>query len=83
MPYPFDGGVTASVGGTASTTMGFTLVRVQAKEEAPLMALIGGGGAHVISTIAEVTFYGTDQAGRAVSVTGRISVDFDDWGDPD
>jgi len=83
VPYAFDGAATGSISGTSTTSMGFTLVRVQAKEEAPLKALIGGGGAHVISTIAEVTFYGTDQAGRAVSVTGRISVDFDDWGDPD
>ena len=35
----------------------------------------------VISTIAEVTFYGHDQNGRAVSVTGRLDVDFSDWGD--
>ena len=63
-------------------TAGFTLVRVQAKQEAPLKALVGNGGAIAISTIAEVTFYGTDQAGRPVSVTGQISVDFNDWGDP-
>jgi hypothetical protein len=82
VPYAFDGGLTVSISGTSSSTATFTLVRAQAKEEAPLKALAGSGGAIVISTIAEVTFYGTDQAGRAVSVTGRISVDFSDWGDP-
>jgi len=81
VPYPFDGGMTLTVtdsGGTGT----FTLVRVQAKGESPLKALANGGGANTISTIAEVTFYGTDQAGRTVSVTGRIGVTFSDWGDP-
>ncbi len=81
VPYAFDGGMTITVG-SAATTGSFTLVRVQAKEEGPLQALAGGGGADVISTIAKVTFFGTDQAGRAVSVTGTISVNFADWGDP-
>ena len=61
---------------------GLTLVRLQAKSEAPLKALIGGNGAFAISTIAEITFYGQDQAGREVSVTAKISVTFADWGDP-
>jgi len=42
-----------------------------------------GGGALIISTIAEVTFYGHDQVGNQVSVTGTISVNFADWADPD
>ena len=33
--------------------------------------------------IAEVTFYGTDQAGNDVTVTGTISVTFADFGDPE
>ncbi len=81
VPYSFDGAVTLTVddtGGIAS----FNLVRVQAKAEAPLQALAVNGGAQVISTIAYVTFYGADQAGRAVSVTGAISVNFANWADP-
>jgi hypothetical protein len=61
----------------------FVLVRVQAKLEAPLAALSGLGGATVISTLAEVTFYGRDQTGREVAVTGTISVNFADWADED
>ena len=34
------------------------------------------------STIAEITFYGRDQAGHDVNTTARISVNFADWGDP-
>ncbi len=60
----------------------FALVRAQAKLEAPLKALRGAGGAIVLSTIAEITFYGQDQNGNTVSVTGFISVNFADWGDP-
>ena len=81
VPYGFDGAVTGTIGPTPGK-LNFVLVRTQAKDEAPLRALRQMGGAMVISTIAEVTFYGRDQAGNAVSVTGRISVNFADWGDP-
>jgi hypothetical protein len=77
VPYPFDGGLTLTITGSGST--GFTLVRIQAKEEAPLQALRFGGGAITISTVARVTFYGHDQTGREVSVTGNIEVNFADW----
>ncbi len=80
VPHPFEGAFTVTVG-SASAEAGFILVRLQAKVEAPLLALRGGGGAFAISTIAEVTFYGQDQTGHAVSVTGRISVNFADWAD--
>ncbi|HSK09449.1 MAG TPA: hypothetical protein VK911_07725 [Vicinamibacterales bacterium] len=81
VPHPFDGAATGTFG-KSSSELSFILVRAQAKREAPLLALRGMGGAQVISTIAEVTFYGRDQAGNAVSVAGRISVNFADWGDP-
>jgi hypothetical protein len=80
VPYGFDGAMTLTVGidgGTGS----FALVRAQAKMEAPLAALIQNP--MIISTIAEVTFYGRDQTGRDVEITGRIGVDFGNWGDPD
>jgi hypothetical protein len=78
VPYAFDSTVTATV--ADDTTIGFTLVRLQAKEEAPLRALAVSGV--IVSTIAEVTFYGHDQTGRAVSVTGNIGVSFGNFGDP-
>lgn len=81
VPYAFDGAITLTVR-DAAATVAMTLVRIQAKNEAPLKALAGGGGAFAISTIAEVTFYGKDQMGRDVSVVGKISVNFADWGDP-
>lgn len=82
VPYAFEGALTVTVGeGVAAAN--FSLVRVQAKREAPLSALAGGGGLGAISTIAEITFYGHDQTGRAASATGRISVDFADYADPE
>lgn len=77
VPFAFDGAVTATVAGSASVS--FTLVRIQAKQEAPLAALAFSGGANTITTIARVTFYGHDQNGREVSVAGNIEVNFSDW----
>jgi hypothetical protein len=72
VPFAFDGAVTATIAGTGS--VGFTLVRNQAKLEAPLAALAQGN--IPITTIATVTFYGHDQVGREVSVAGSIEVTF-------
>jgi hypothetical protein len=81
VPYAFDGAATATVN-DSPTTFTFVLVRLQAKLEQPLVTLVGHGGAEIISTIADVTFYGTDQAGNAVQTTGSISVNFADFADP-
>jgi hypothetical protein len=81
VPYAFDGAVTGTVDNTTPRAIVFVLVRAQAKNEAPLRALRGMGGSMLISTIARVTFYGHDQAGNGVSVTGQISVNFADWAD--
>ncbi len=81
VPYDFDGAVTLTVG-EATAAASFILVRVQAKQEAPLRALVGGGGRNSIFVIAEVTFYGRDQAGNDVAQTASITVNFADWGDP-
>jgi hypothetical protein len=79
VPYGFDGGMTVTVGD--NTVEGaFQIVRHIAKQEAPLGTL--QNGAVIISTIAEVTFFGRDQTGREVTATGRISVDFGNFGDP-
>jgi hypothetical protein len=82
VPHPFDGAITITVT-DEPTTAALTLVRIQSKLEGPLLPLVGAGGALAISTLAEVTFYGADQAGREVSATGRISITFADWGDPE
>ena len=76
VPYSFDGGmsVTVPAGGGATVTTVFELVRHVAKAEAPLLAL--RSSAVVLSTIAEITFFGRDQAGNEMSVTGSVQVNF-------
>jgi hypothetical protein len=86
VPWPFEGAGTVSV--TDEAQLSFVLVRAQAKLEAPLgqladVSVTGLGGAGIISTIADVTFFGQDQVGNDVSVAGSISVNFADWADPD
>jgi hypothetical protein len=80
VPFAFDSGVTVTVGGDGGST-GFELVRHTAKQEPPLRFL--QANADIISTIAEVTFYGRDQAGNEVSATGLIGVDFGNFADPE
>jgi hypothetical protein len=79
VPYPFDGAMTVTVR-EGEVTAGFELVRHIAKLEAPLKALVKSGVE--ISTITEVTFFGFDQTGREVSVTGRLLVNFANFADP-
>jgi hypothetical protein len=67
--------VTVPIEGTA--TAAFQLVRVTAKDEAPLRAL--ARSAEVIHTLADVTFYGKDVSGNDVSVTGTIGITFADF----
>jgi hypothetical protein len=80
VPYGFDGGMTMTVSTTESTGA-FEIVRHVAKEEAPLRALAANG--LIITTIAEITFYGHDQTGREVSVTGSMTVEFGNFADPE
>lgn len=81
VPYAFDGGATATITAGGTQPLRFVLVRAQAKTESPLAALRGGGGSIFISTLADVTFYGQDQNGNQIAVTGTISVNFADWAD--
>jgi hypothetical protein len=80
VPFAFDGAVTgtiAAAGGTSTLT--FELVRAVAKRETPLVNL--ASSQTVVTTIADVTFYGRDQAGNDVAVTGLIQIDFGNFGD--
>jgi hypothetical protein len=78
VPYAFDGAITATIADEGDVD--FLIVRHQAKEEAPLRALATNN--LIFSTIATVTFYGHDQTGRAVRVSGNISIGFANYADP-
>ena len=82
VPYAFDGGMTITVPATGSATGTFQVVRHSAKQEPPLRNMINSGGAQLISTVAEVTFYGRDQAGNDIQAVGTIQVNFGNFADP-
>ena len=80
VPYAFDTASTLTVTSTSSPqTLGFPLVRIQAKQEAPLLAL--RSNATFITTIADVTVYGQDLVGNTVSATGSIEITFGNMAD--
>jgi hypothetical protein len=81
VPHGFDGGLGVTMAPGAAVNVGIEIVRHQAKLEPPLANLARGGGQIFISTIAEVTLYGRDQNGNEVTATGRIDVQFGDFGD--
>ena len=81
VPHSFTSGMTFTVPPSGVFAGNFELVRIIAKSEAPLRALVSSPV--VISTIAEVTFFGRDQAGNELSAVGSIGVEFGNYGDPD
>jgi hypothetical protein len=81
VPFAFDGAATFTVPSDGDVSAGFELVRHVAKKETPLLPLVTNG--HLVTTIADVTFYGRDLAGNDVQATGKIQIDFGNFGDPD
>ena len=79
VPYAFDGAATGTIPTGGTLTLGFVLVRNVAKEESPLAQL--RNSPNIITSIANVTFYGADRTGNAISVTGQISISFGNFGD--
>ena len=79
VPFSFDGAVTATVPATGTVSLGFEIVRIVAKKEAPLVQLVSN--LDYITTIAEVTFYGRDQVGNDIDATGSMSIIFGNYGD--
>jgi hypothetical protein len=79
VPYGFDGATTVTIPAGGSASASFEIVRHVAKEESPLVQLINSPV--IISTITDVTFYGHDQVGNEISVTGSILIDFGNFGD--
>jgi hypothetical protein len=78
VPAPIEGSFTVTVSGGDSQGA-FILVSSTMKENSPLVQL--GGTPTEIHTIATITFFGRDQAGRDVQATAQISVHFADWAD--
>ena len=79
VPFAYDTASTVTVTPGTTTSTSFIIVRIQAKEESPLVQLVSNG--IIINAIADVTAYGTDAVGNAVSATGSIGVQFGNFGD--
>ena len=79
VPYAFDSASTGTVPASGTIDLPFEIVRNAAKLEAPLLALRTNN--IIISMIANLTFYGQDQVGNAISATGTLQVDFGNFGD--
>jgi hypothetical protein len=80
VPYAFDSAATITIQAGDTATLGFEIVRHVAKSESPLTQL--RSSFVVITTIADVTFYGTDQVGNDLSVTASMQINFGDFADP-
>ena len=79
VPYAFDGAATITVPISNSAGVTFELVRHVAKSESPLVQLINNFS--IITTIADVTFYGQDLVGNEIQAAGSIQVDFGNFAD--
>jgi hypothetical protein len=79
VPFGFDGAVTGTIPPTGTLTLSFELVRHVAKAESPLAQL--KTSPNIINTIADVTFYGTDLVGNAVTAAASMSIEFGNFGD--
>ena len=80
VPFSFDSGVTITVPPTGTATATFDVVRNSAKLEEPLLDLRNNN--IILSMIANITFYGTDQVGNAITATGTLQVNFGNFADP-
>jgi hypothetical protein len=74
VPYTFDGVVTGTIPATGTLTMNFELVRSIAKLQSPLLDV--AKNRTVLAAIADVTFYGNDLVGNAVTATGSLQLEF-------
>jgi len=81
VPHSFVGSINVTIPINSSVSFSFVIVPVRVKLEPPLTRLVGGEGEQVIETIANITFYGEDNAGNQMEVKGNIDVYFADWAD--
>jgi hypothetical protein len=82
VPYGIDGTMTLRVAVGSTSTGVVTIVRHEAKTEAPLSDLVQLGPQEgVITANAQIKFFGQDISGRTVSAFGFLEVHFADFAD--
>jgi hypothetical protein len=83
VPYRFAGNITGALDigdSDKNIVLPVEVVRLAAKLEPPLLNLTVGGGAIVMSVMAEVTVYGRSIAsGDVVKAVGHVQINFSDY----
>jgi hypothetical protein len=78
VPHTIRGVIASSVEVDNTVTVPLEVVRRQAKLEPPLSAMTGFD---IMTVIAEITMSGETVSGESVSATGRLQIDFANYGD--
>jgi len=81
VPFRITGPMAALVPVNGDVTVPITVVRHQAKSEAPLANLRNGGGSFGITTSARITIHGRTVSGKVVTTTGALQITFADFAD--
>jgi hypothetical protein len=82
VPYSISGNMAFEVQAGAGVNVNVEVVRRQAKLEAPLATLLGGGGARIVTMFADVTLHARTTTGEVTnSASGRLQIDFADFAD--
>jgi hypothetical protein len=86
VPYTISGEIRSALDLGDNITVNIEVVRAQAKFDPPLTNIKGsegalGGSALLFTCFAEVTLYGHTPAGKTVQASGRMQIDFADYGD--
>ncbi len=79
VPYSISGNMAFEVIYRSALNVNIEVVRRQAKLEPPLSNLIDNG--KVVTMFAEVTLHGKTNAGKTSVATGRMQIDFANFGD--
>ena len=87
VPYRITGPMAVQIEAEEIAQASIVIVRHQAKEEPPLRNLRflegtgAGGGTDIVTVIARITVFGRTTAGKAVSATGSLQINFADFAD--
>ena len=80
IPYSFEQNLSQLIRIGEQTTISFVIVRASAKQEPPLIGLRAGATrGEVLYTNARIDFYAHDLAGKKVTATGYLPVEFADF----
>jgi hypothetical protein len=81
VPFRISGPMALQIPAPGLGDASIVVVRHQAKVEPPLKNLRSAGGAIVLTCIAEMTFHGRTTSGKVAVATGRLQINFADFGD--